>query len=154
MDPWIHEFLQVAIGVSVRVCSGASGLGSGTVMTPCNIHSAKPGTVGGPIPNCELRLETFEDSPDPECGEVCAGGQTRQLFFDDEHKWARTGDIGKWDNDGYLMIVDRIRSVFKLSQGEYVAASCPQDHRTTLRGVKGELISFSPLNPQITLFER
>jgi long-chain acyl-CoA synthetase len=134
MDPWIHEFLQVAVGVPVRVGYGASELGSGTVITPFNIPSAKPGTVGGPIPNCELRLEPLEDYPDPECGEVCAGGQmlcsgylydeeqTNQLFLDPDHKWARTGDIGKWDGDGYLMIVDRIRSVFKLSQGEYVAA--------------------------------
>jgi long-chain acyl-CoA synthetase len=134
MDPGIHEFLQVAVGVPLRVGYGASELGSGTVIMPFNIHSTKPGTVGGPIGNCELRLEPLEDYPDPECGEVCAGGemlcsgylyddeQTSKLFLNPDRTWARTGDIGKWDSDGYLTIVDRIRSVFKLSQGEYVAA--------------------------------
>jgi long-chain acyl-CoA synthetase len=34
----------------------------------------------------------------------------------------RTGDIAKWDQNNYLRIVDRIRSIFKLAQGEYVAA--------------------------------
>jgi long-chain acyl-CoA synthetase len=48
--------------------------------------------------------------------------QTDKLFVDQTRKWVRTGDIGKWDSDNYLMIVDRVRSVFKLAQGEYVAA--------------------------------
>jgi long-chain acyl-CoA synthetase len=48
--------------------------------------------------------------------------QTNQLFVDETRKWVRTGDIAKWDENNYLKIVDRIRSIFKLAQGEYVAA--------------------------------
>jgi long-chain acyl-CoA synthetase len=134
MDAWIHEFIQFATGIPVRVGYGLSELGSGNVINPFSCQWSKPGTVGGPMPNTEIRIEPISGYDDPLCGEILAGGQmlcsgylhdeaqTRELFVNPERTWVRTGDIGKWDPDGYLMIVDRIRSVFKLSQGEFVAA--------------------------------
>jgi long-chain acyl-CoA synthetase len=134
LDAWTHEFIQVLFGIPVRAGYGLSELGSGNVVNPFNYWTSKPGTCGGPMPNLELRLEPLADYEDPKCGELICGGQmlcsgylfdeeqTEKLFVDKERKWVRTGDIGKWDKDGYLMVVDRIRSIFKLSQGEFVAA--------------------------------
>ncbi|KAK8845921.1 hypothetical protein M9Y10_020855 [Tritrichomonas musculus] len=144
LNPWIHEFIGFATGSQMGVGYGLSEVGSGVVCNPLDLRYSKPGTVGGPMMNCEVRIEPIPDYDDPECGEILICGQcncsgylndeqaTKELFIDEKNRlgdgaakgtnWIHTGDVGKWDDEGYLMIVDRMRSIFKLSQGEYVAA--------------------------------
>ncbi|KAJ0716561.1 putative long-chain-fatty-acid--CoA ligase, CDP-diacylglycerol--inositol 3-phosphatidyltransferase [Helianthus annuus] len=93
------------------------------------------GTVGPPIPNLDARLVSVPEmnydalSSKPQ-GEVCIRGD---VLFSGYHKredltkevlvdgWFHTGDIGEWQPDGSMKIIDRKKNIFKLSQGEYVA---------------------------------
>lgn len=130
----VSSFLQTCLGAPFRVGYGLTEAGSGNILQKPQFVDCIPNTVGGPLSNVEVRLEPIDDYYDPEAGEILIGGPclcsgyfkdeeaTRNLFYDDQHTWIRTGDVAKWHSNGHLVIVDRLRSIFKLSQGEYVAA--------------------------------
>ena len=44
----------------------------------------------------------------------------RTLSTIDEEGWLHTGDIGEWTAWGTLRIIDKIKTVFKLANGDYV----------------------------------
>jgi len=80
----------------------------------------KIGTVGVPLPNTEIKIVDLEngepiDQPNKE-GEICIRGpQVMKGYYKKEAEtaeaikdgWFYLGDIGFFDEDGYLSIVDR-----------------------------------------------
>ena len=40
---------------------------------------------------------------------------------EDGERWFHTGDVGRWNPDGTFSIVGRVKDIFKLDGGEYVA---------------------------------
>ncbi|TVU35800.1 hypothetical protein EJB05_17704, partial [Eragrostis curvula] len=92
------------------------------------------GTVGPPVP-IDVRLESAPemeyDVPSRARGEICI---RRETLFSGYYKRAdltkevsvdglfHTGEIGEWQPDGSMKIIDRKKNIFKLPQGGYVAA--------------------------------
>ncbi|KAK9806319.1 hypothetical protein WJX72_010249 [[Myrmecia] bisecta] len=95
------------------------------------------GTVGPPTPGTELRLQGVEEMKydplaEPPRGEICLRGPTvfKGYYKDeaktkedvDEEGFFHTGDVGELTPEGALKVIDRLKNIFKLAQGEYVAA--------------------------------
>jgi len=98
------------------------------------------GRAGAPLMDSDIKLVDWEegnyrvtDKPNPR-GEVHVGGdnvavgyfkndeETKENFYEENgRRWFRTGDIGEFDNDGVLKIIDRKKDLVKLQAGEYVS---------------------------------
>ncbi|HRI66565.1 MAG TPA: AMP-binding protein [Polyangium sp.] len=98
----------------------------------------RPGTVGKPIPNVEIRI----NNPDANgIGEIFARGPNVMLGYAgneeataatiDADGWLHTGDLGKFDKRGQLVIVGRQKDVIVTTSGENVY---PDDVENMLGG--------------------
>ncbi|CAH2071069.1 unnamed protein product [Thlaspi arvense] len=130
----IESFLRVVACCHVLQGYGLTESCAGTFVTfPDELDML--GTVGPPVPNVDIRLESVPDMEydalgSTPRGEICIRGKT---LFSGYHKredltkevlvdgWFHTGDVGEWQPDGSMKIIDRKKNIFKLAQGEYVA---------------------------------
>ncbi|XVF12978.1 hypothetical protein REPUB_Repub08aG0166900 [Reevesia pubescens] len=130
----VEEFLRVVACCHVLQGYGLTESCAGTFVSLPNELSML-GTVGPPVPNVDIRLESVPEmgydalASEPR-GEICIKGNT---LFSGYYKredltnevmidgWFHTGDIGEWQPNGSMKIIDRKKNIFKLSQGEYVA---------------------------------
>src|SRR5918996_633622 len=113
----VIEFFH-AIGVPLAELWGMSETtGYGTCNPPDRI---KIGTVGPVSPGVEIKLA--DDGEVLIRGPVVTGGyrnqpeKTREAL--DDEGWLHTGDVGEFDEDGYLRIVDRKKELIINSGGK------------------------------------
>jgi long-chain acyl-CoA synthetase len=116
-SPEVIEFFH-ALGIPLAELWGMSETtGAGTCNPPDRI---KIGTVGPPAPNVEIKLA--EDGEVMIKGPVVMKGyrnlpsKTAETFTDDG--FLLTGDIGEFDEDGYLKIVDRKKELIITAAGK------------------------------------
>ncbi|GBG62926.1 hypothetical protein CBR_g34297 [Chara braunii] len=129
----VEDFMHVAMCAPVVQGYGLTETCAGNFI--CIPDQKMAGTVGPPLPNVDVRLEAvpemnYDPLGNPPRGEICMRGKplfkgyykrddlTKEAIVDG---WFHTGDIGEWQPDGSMKIIDRKKNIFKLSQGEYVA---------------------------------
>ncbi|WP_051202027.1 AMP-dependent synthetase/ligase [Ferrimonas senticii] len=120
LDPKVNEFFQ-SVGLPV-LC------GYGMTETVATITASRPGhigigTNGTPLPDVQVRLAE-EDEIQVKGDTVMQGYYNRpdantEAFTEDG--WFRTGDCGRFDEEGRLIITDRIKELMKTSNGKYIA---------------------------------
>lgn len=77
----------------------------------------RPGTVGRPLPHCEVQV--LDD------GEIAVRGAAYSGYLGEPpvagNDWIRTGDVGQFDDDGFLRVTGRRKHVFITSYGRNVS---------------------------------
>lgn len=124
LDPELERRLE-ALGWTVLTGYGLTE--TSPVLTFNRPRAMKSGSEGRPLPGVDVRVEPQEGLAHGEIharGPNVFGGywrdedQTRAVFTDDG--WFRTGDLGWFDDDGYLHIAGRSKEVIVLPDGKNV----------------------------------
>ncbi|KAI9022305.1 hypothetical protein CLU79DRAFT_835433 [Phycomyces nitens] len=135
VSPDVMDFMRICFSAQVFEGYGQTENFCAGCLTISEDNTS--GVVGAPFPCSEIKLVDVPDmdylstdKPYPR-GEICIRGNS--IFREyhnapdktaetiDEDGWLHTGDIGIFDSANRVMIIDRLKNIFKLSQGEYVA---------------------------------
>ncbi|MBF59932.1 AMP-binding protein [Halomonas sp. FeN2] len=130
--PVLEELQQRIPGVGLYNCYGQSEIAPlATVLRP-EEHAERPASAGRPILTVETRIVDLEmnDVPPGEHGEIVhRSPQLMNGYWDKPTMteeaflggWFHSGDVGYFDEAGYLYVVDRIKDV--INTGGVLVAS-------------------------------
>jgi long-chain acyl-CoA synthetase len=118
MPPRIMRFFELT-GIPLI---GSYGLTECGGVTLCGIGENRPGNLGKPFANVEIRIaadgEILVRGPTVTPGYFKDPEGTREVL--DEEGWFHTGDLGALDPDGSLRITGRKKDVFNCSDGSNI----------------------------------
>ena len=138
------DFIRIAItDTGIQQGYGLTETAAATCFTYPEDHQL---SVGAPCPSVEIKLVACKESEEMkkekknaelDYGEIYIRGPSvfvgynnqKEKFKEDvnEEGWFKTGDIGVWNENGTLNVVDRRKNYLKLSQGEFVSPEKLED---------------------------
>lgn len=116
------KIAKVFCGLGLVITQGYGMTESSPIIAGNSTTYNHPHTVGKPLPGTQVRLG--EDNEIQVKSDSIMKGywnrpeDTKQAFTEDG--WFRTGDVGEFDEEGYLRIVGRIKEIIVTSTGEKV----------------------------------
>ena len=117
----LGEFFEAA---GIFIIEGYGLTESSPIIAANKPDDYKFGTVGKPFPGVAVKLasdgEILARGPNIMQGYYKNRKETEESIKDG---WLHTGDIGVFDSEGFLMITDRKKHLFKTSTGKYIAPS-------------------------------
>ncbi len=146
---------QRFISMAITPMLGGYGLTETTAMGALNDPLHWTDTALGDIPSSiEVKLVDFEDAGyfaanNPPQGEIwIRGAPVFSGYFENEQEtkealtedgWMKTGDIGEFDKNGHLRIIDRKKNLVKTLNGEYIALEKVRSYPILLILTDGEV---------------
>jgi long-chain acyl-CoA synthetase len=140
--PLAVELAEFFWSVNLPIFQGY-GLTETSPIATANLPPAnRVGTVGRAIPHVELRIaedgEILVKGPCVMQGYYHKPEETKQVLTPDG--WFSTGDIGKLDSDGYLIITDRKKELLKTAGGKFVAPAPIENLLKTSRFISNAIV--------------
>lgn len=158
----VKQLKETFPNIGVQNLYGQTENSPGATTLKDHLALDKIGSVGEPLPNTEVRVvgEDEQDMPTGEVGQIIVKGpQVMKGYYKNEKEtnrtlrngWLFTGDLGKFDEDGLLYIVDREKdmiirggeNVYPI-EVEEVLYQIPQLLEATVVGIPHEIYGEVP----------
>jgi len=142
VSPSVREFIE-AIGIPMT--SGYGLTETSPVLAkeqPFDPKNLLPGSIGKALKGVQLKCIDPDNNevPNGEPGELVASGpgvmrgywkrpeETSEVLYEDNNEiWFKTGDRCVMEADGHVRVVGRVKELYKLANGKYVAPAPLED---------------------------
>jgi len=140
---------EVIVGfnrLGLKVLEGYGLTEASPVVAANNDYENKPGTIGFPLADVEVAINNPDENG---MGEIIVRGKNVMLgYYEDPDStaealdkdgWLRTGDLGIIDEEGFIKITGRAKSMIVLTNGK---KAFPEEYEVLLNNIPGVKDSF------------